>query len=112
MHAQPRAQAWHDRLWGAAGACQGHTRPQRAWTRVCVPAAAGAAFLLWECSTPFVYARWFLFTLGRAGTRAYVANGLAMLASFFIFRNVLGVGARPACTWAPFLGFRVLGFRI
>ena len=54
---------------------------------------AGAAFLLWECSTPFVYARWFLFTLGKSETKAYIINGLCMLASFFIFRNVMGVGA-------------------
>ncbi len=40
-----------------------------------------------------MYARWFLFTLGKAETKAYVVNGLCMLASFFIFRNVIGVGA-------------------
>ena len=73
---------------------------------------AGAAFLLWECSTPFVYARWFLFTLGRADTKAYVANGLAMLASFFIFRNVLGVGVPLHDTCAPLEHAIIRGGRV
>ena len=41
-----------------------------------------------------MYARWFLFTLGKSETKAYIVNGLLMLATFFIFRNVIGVGAR------------------
>jgi len=39
--------------------------------------------------------RRFLYNMGQAKSRAYIINGLAMLASFFIFRNVLGVGAPP-----------------
>ncbi len=39
--------------------------------------------------------RRFLYNMGQAKSRAYIINGLAMLASFFIFRNVLGVGASP-----------------
>ncbi len=34
--------------------------------------------------------------MGQAKSRAYIINGLAMLASFFLFRNVLGVGVAPA----------------
>ena len=40
--------------------------------------------------------RRFLFNMGQAKSRAYIINGLAMLASFFLFRNVLGVGVAPA----------------
>ncbi len=52
-------------------------------------------FLLWECSTPFVFMRWALHTLGRTDSRLYVANGLTMMAVFFLCRNVLGLCARP-----------------
>lgn len=38
----------------------------------------------------------FLFNMGQAKSRWYVINGLLMLASFALFRNVLGVGERPA----------------
>ena len=38
----------------------------------------------------------FLFNMGQGKSRAYIINGLAMLASFFLFRNVLGVGVAPA----------------
>ena len=58
---------------------------------------AGAMFILWECSTPFVYMRWFLYNFGWADTKVYIYNGLTMLASFFIFRNVVGTGM-PTCT--------------
>jgi hypothetical protein len=51
----------------------------------------GAAFLMWELSTPFVNVRWLLSASGRAHTRLYVANGLAMAAVFFLCRNVWGV---------------------
>ena len=53
---------------------------------------AGAAFLMWEVSTPFVYMRWFLFTLGKSQTKAYIINGLLMVFTFFVFRNIMGVG--------------------
>lgn len=51
-------------------------------------------FLLWECSTPFVFLRWVLHTLGRTKDKLYLYNGLTMMAVFFLCRNVLGVGAR------------------
>ena len=51
---------------------------------------AAALFLMWELSTPFVYARWFLYNLDLANTRLYIINGLAMLTSFFCARNLLG----------------------
>lgn len=50
----------------------------------------GAGFLMWELSTPFVYLRWFLHNLGYAKSPLYVANGFAMLISFFLARNVFG----------------------
>ena len=56
---------------------------------------AGAAFLMWELSTPFVYMRWFLFTLGKAESKAYIINGLLMVGTFFVARNVFGTCARP-----------------
>lgn len=52
-------------------------------------------FLLWECSTPFVFMRWVLHTLGRTKDKFYLYNGLTMMAVFFLCRNLLGVGARP-----------------
>ena len=38
----------------------------------------------------------FLFNMGQAKSRWYIINGLLMLASFALFRNVLGVGVGPA----------------
>ena len=58
-------------------------------------------FLLWECSTPFVFMRWALHTLGRTDSRLYVANGLTMMAVFFLCRNVLGICARPSRSLLP-----------
>ena len=52
---------------------------------------AGAAFLMWEVSTFFVHARWLLYKLGRADSRLYKANGLAMLLTFFLCRCVAAV---------------------
>ncbi len=54
---------------------------------------------MWEVSTPFVYMRWFLFTLGKSQTKAYIINGLLMVFTFFVFRNIMGVGAlrTPCC---------------
>uniref|UniRef100_A0A061QSV5 Tlc domain-containing protein n=1 Tax=Tetraselmis sp. GSL018 TaxID=582737 RepID=A0A061QSV5_9CHLO len=51
----------------------------------------GASFLTWEFSTPFVHLRWFLFEMGLKDSRLYFYNGLAMIASFFAARNVLGL---------------------
>ena len=45
---------------------------------------------MWELSTPFVYMRWFLFTLGKSGSKAYIVNGLLMVGTFFLARNVFG----------------------
>lgn len=50
----------------------------------------GAGFLLWEASTPLVHLRWLLYEAGQAGSRLYVATGLAMAAVFFVARNVWG----------------------
>jgi len=49
-------------------------------------------FLLWECSTPFVFMRWGLHALGRTNSKLYLYNGLTMMAVFFLCRNVMGVG--------------------
>lgn len=51
----------------------------------------GANFLIWETSTAFVHARWALYHGGMADTRLYLANGLALLATFFAARNVFGL---------------------
>lgn len=53
---------------------------------------AGGMFLMWECSTPFVFMRWGLHTLGRTHSKLYLYNGLTMMAVFFLCRNLLGVG--------------------
>lgn len=47
---------------------------------------------MWECSTPFVFMRWGLHTLGRSNSKLYLYNGLTMMAVFFLCRNVMGVG--------------------
>ena len=59
----------------------------------------GAVFLIWEASTPFVYARWALHTAGLSSTPLYTAAGLAMTATFFAARIVFGLGA-SARWWA------------
>ena len=50
----------------------------------------GAAFLMWELSTPFVNIRWLLSAMGRSESRLYMLNGLAMVAMFFCCRNLWG----------------------
>ena len=52
-------------------------------------------FLMWEVSTPCVHLRWLLYHVGKHHTRLYIINGLAMLATFFCCRNVLGLGGPP-----------------
>lgn len=49
---------------------------------------------MWELSTPFVYMRWFLFTLGKTESKAYIINGLLMVGTFFVARNVFGTCTR------------------
>jgi len=63
------------------------------------PAAfpAGAGFLLWELSTPFVHYRWFLLKAGRSKSRIYLINGLIMAVVFFACRPV----------WGTYLSYRV-----
>ena len=60
----------------------------------------GAMFVLWEASTPAVYARWLALETGWGpGTRVYTGAGVAMMASFFVAR-VLGGAAASAAFWA------------
>ena len=54
--------------------------------------AAGAMFLLWEMSSPFVGLRYFIHGMGRNDTKLYLYNGLTMMVVFFLCRNVLGLG--------------------
>ena len=49
--------------------------------------------MLWELSTPFVFMRWLLHSLGRQHTKLYLANGVAMIVVFLLCRNILGIGA-------------------
>jgi hypothetical protein len=51
----------------------------------------GAMFLLWEASTPCVYVRWALHKLGKSDSTAYIVNGIVMLVTFFLARNVFGI---------------------
>jgi len=59
----------------------------------------GAVFLLWEASTPAVYARWLLATAGLTHSRAYVAAGISMIVTFFGARIAFGLAA-SARWWA------------
>lgn len=56
-------------------------------------------FLLWELSTPFVYARWFLHKAGMSRTTTYKVNGVMMVLVFFLCRNVAGLGNLVLCMW-------------
>eukprot|EP01023_Acetabularia_acetabulum_P063112 TRINITY_DN7885_c0_g1_i2.p1 TRINITY_DN7885_c0_g1~~TRINITY_DN7885_c0_g1_i2.p1 ORF type:complete len:271 (-),score=6.80 TRINITY_DN7885_c0_g1_i2:293-1105(-) len=50
----------------------------------------GAAFLMWELSTPFVHLRWLLYKLGKEESIAYVLTFVCMFIAFFLARNVWG----------------------
>ncbi|ORZ29668.1 TLC domain-domain-containing protein [Catenaria anguillulae PL171] len=50
----------------------------------------GSIFLLYELSTPFLNAHWFMDKTGWAGTKLQLANGLVFLATFFTARIALG----------------------
>jgi hypothetical protein len=63
------------------------------------PAPAGAAFLMWELSTPFVHVRYLMHATGRSGSPLYIANGLTMVLVFFCCRNLWGV-------WCSYQFFR------
>jgi hypothetical protein len=64
-----------------------------------VAVGAGAGFLLWELSTPFVHLRWLLHKSGRDKQRIYAVNGLLMAMVFFL--------CRPA--WGTWLSYKVRG---
>lgn len=51
---------------------------------------SGAAFLLWELSTPFVYVRWVLLKLGRADSRLLLLNNMLGFLVFVCCRNIYG----------------------
>jgi hypothetical protein len=55
----------------------------------------GAGFLMWELSTPFMHARWFLYKIGRDKSAAYPAVALAGMAVFFLCRICFG----PWLSW-------------
>jgi len=50
----------------------------------------GAAFLMWETSTPFVHLRWIMYKLKLDHTKVYAINGACMVISFFLARIVWG----------------------
>jgi hypothetical protein len=52
--------------------------------------AAGAGFLLWELSTPFMHFRWVLYKLGKDKTALYTYNAMAGMLIFFLCRVVWG----------------------
>uniref|UniRef100_A0A7S1SLT9 TLC domain-containing protein n=1 Tax=Tetraselmis chuii TaxID=63592 RepID=A0A7S1SLT9_9CHLO len=49
-----------------------------------------SAFMMWEASTPFVHAREIMHDIGMGKSKAYAANGLTMMAVFFLCRNLYG----------------------
>eukprot|EP00882_Tetradesmus_deserticola_P023889 GHRQ01026056.1.p1 GENE.GHRQ01026056.1~~GHRQ01026056.1.p1 ORF type:complete len:195 (-),score=40.50 GHRQ01026056.1:112-696(-) len=51
---------------------------------------AGAGFLMWELSTPFMHFRWFLYKIGKDTTKLYQYNALAGMAVFFLCRILWG----------------------
>jgi hypothetical protein len=55
----------------------------------------GAGFLMWELSTPFMHARWFLYKIGKDKSAIYPLNALAGMLIFFLCRNCFG----PWLSW-------------
>lgn len=45
---------------------------------------------MWELSTPFMHARWFLYKIGKDKTALYPANALLGMLIFFLCRNCFG----------------------
>lgn len=45
---------------------------------------------MWELSTPFMHARWFLYKIGRDKGALYPANALLGMLIFFLCRNCFG----------------------
>lgn len=54
------------------------------------PLPAGAGFLLWELSTPFMHMRWVLYKMGKDKTQLYKYNALTGMLIFFLCRVVWG----------------------
>eukprot|EP01026_Neomeris_dumetosa_P037523 TRINITY_DN3040_c0_g1_i7.p3 TRINITY_DN3040_c0_g1~~TRINITY_DN3040_c0_g1_i7.p3 ORF type:complete len:219 (-),score=7.76 TRINITY_DN3040_c0_g1_i7:858-1514(-) len=50
----------------------------------------GAAFLMWELSTPFVHLRWLLYKFGMEESKIYLGTFAGMFIVFFLSRNVWG----------------------
>lgn len=50
----------------------------------------GCGFLLWEMSTPFVHLRWFLYKIGKSGSKLYLYNGILMMLVFCLCRICWG----------------------
>ncbi|GLI66106.1 hypothetical protein VaNZ11_009816 [Volvox africanus] len=50
----------------------------------------GAAFLMWEISTPCVHLRWFMYKAGLTHSIWYLVNGLMMIVTFFCCRIAWG----------------------
>jgi hypothetical protein len=59
---------------------------------------AGASFLMWELSTPFVYARWVLLKLGKADSKLVTVNNLVGFLVFVLCRNIYGPSEFKGCT--------------
>jgi hypothetical protein len=59
-------------------------------THCAARAHAGAGFLLWELSTPFIHFRWFLYKIGKDKSRLYSLNALAGFLIFFCCRILWG----------------------
>lgn len=51
----------------------------------------GAAFIMWELSTPFVHLRWLLHKMDMNNTRFYIINGALMILTFFASRCIWGL---------------------
>lgn len=56
------------------------------------PPLAGAAFLMWELSTPFMYIRWLMLKAGLGSSAAMPLANVAFMLVFFGCRNVWGPG--------------------
>ena len=57
----------------------------------------GAAFLMWELSTPFMYVRWMLLKAGWGESMLLTVVNVAFMAVFFGCRNVWGPSESISC---------------
>lgn len=68
---------------------------------------AGAGFLLWELSTPFMHLRWVLYKIDKDKTKLYKYNALAGMLIFFLCRVIWGNALSIMFWWDSWRALRM-----